>query len=295
MATWGGPKRIDALARQLGLTPPKPEQFQTGREVSELNDRQDNERWPPLIVMATVPRQRDANVPRKRQTRRRTETGVLRLAVFFAFAEVAIQLVALRNQPPAERDTRSLPSRWRQASPSRHRRSQRPAARNRHRKLHRCSPIPRVVLDRDEVVEKLATVLPDLDAADLRRALADRTRRFVWVRRGAVAAGRASVHNLGLPGLSFRNELRRAYPGGAAGGPRPRLVNVDNKGVSGIEKYIDDKIGVEPVHAATLSTRAPVRLSLDIGVQHALEDELESAVVAMRRRRRWSRARHQDG
>ena len=38
----GRPDRIDALARQLGLTPPKPEQFQTGREVSELNDRQDN-------------------------------------------------------------------------------------------------------------------------------------------------------------------------------------------------------------------------------------------------------------
>jgi cell division protein FtsL len=33
------PERIDALARQLGLVPPKPEQFETGREVSELNDR----------------------------------------------------------------------------------------------------------------------------------------------------------------------------------------------------------------------------------------------------------------
>jgi cell division protein FtsL len=36
------PDRIDALAHQLGLSPPKPEQFETGREVSELNDRQDN-------------------------------------------------------------------------------------------------------------------------------------------------------------------------------------------------------------------------------------------------------------
>ena len=54
-------------------------------------------------------------------------------------------------------------------------------------------------------------------------------------------------------------------------------VNVDNRGVTGIEKYIDDKVGVDPVHAAVLSSRAPVRLSLDIGVQHALEDELDAA------------------
>ncbi len=35
------PDRIDGLARQLGLASPKPEQFQNGREVSELNARQD--------------------------------------------------------------------------------------------------------------------------------------------------------------------------------------------------------------------------------------------------------------
>jgi cell division protein FtsL len=33
------PDRIDGLARQMGLAPPKPEQFVEGREVSELNER----------------------------------------------------------------------------------------------------------------------------------------------------------------------------------------------------------------------------------------------------------------
>lgn len=33
------PDRIDALARRLGLAPPKPAQFDAGREISELNDR----------------------------------------------------------------------------------------------------------------------------------------------------------------------------------------------------------------------------------------------------------------
>ncbi|HPG88524.1 MAG TPA: penicillin-binding protein 2 [Hyphomicrobium sp.] len=137
---------------------------------------------------------------------------------------------------------------------------------------------PAIVIDRDEVVEKLLTVLPDLNAADLRSALSDKTRRFVWVRRGLSPAVAQRIHDLGLPGLAFRKELRRAYPAGALAGHVLGAVNVDNKGTAGIEKYIDDAIGVDAVNSATLSTQAPVRLSLDVGVQHALEDELDTAV-----------------
>jgi cell division protein FtsL len=35
------PDRIDMLARRLGLSPPRPDQFEDGREVSELNERQE--------------------------------------------------------------------------------------------------------------------------------------------------------------------------------------------------------------------------------------------------------------
>ncbi|AGK56429.1 peptidoglycan glycosyltransferase [Hyphomicrobium denitrificans 1NES1] len=136
---------------------------------------------------------------------------------------------------------------------------------------------PGVVLDRDELVEKLATVLPDIDQKDLLRALSDRSRRFIWVRRGVSPKIAQRVHDLGLPGLSFRYELKRAYPAGALAGHVLGSVNVDNRGLTGIEKYIDDNVGTDPVHSAVLSTRPPVRLSLDIGVQHALEDELDDA------------------
>lgn len=137
---------------------------------------------------------------------------------------------------------------------------------------------PALVLDRDEVVEKLATVLPELNQADLRHQLSDKNRRFVWINRGLSPAVAQRVHDLGLPGLAFRSELRRAYPAGMLAGHVLGAVNIDNKGVAGIEKYIDDDVGVDAVHSARLSTRPPVRLSLDIGVQHALEDELDTAI-----------------
>ncbi len=55
-------------------------------------------------------------------------------------------------------------------------------------------------------------------------------------------------------------------------------VNIDNQGVAGIERYVDEVVGVESVQGATLTERPPVRLSLDIGVQYAVEAELADAI-----------------
>ena len=137
---------------------------------------------------------------------------------------------------------------------------------------------PARILDRDEVVEKLAVIFPDINQVELRKDLSDRNRRFVWIRRGLSPKTAQRIHDLGLPGLAFRRELRRAYPGGALAGHVLGHVNIDNKGVAGFERYLDEVIGVEAVHGATLAERAPVRLSLDIGVQHAVEEELATAV-----------------
>jgi cell division protein FtsI (penicillin-binding protein 3) len=143
---------------------------------------------------------------------------------------------------------------------------------------------PSIVLDRDETAEKLVGVLPEFSASQVRRLLEDRRRRFVWLRRGLSPGVAQAVHDLGLPGLAFRDELKRAYPLGNLAGYVLGHVNVDNKGMAGIERHIDDSIGVEAVHGATLSGRVAVRLSLDIGVQHSLEDELATAVRRFRAR-----------
>jgi cell division protein FtsI (penicillin-binding protein 3) len=137
---------------------------------------------------------------------------------------------------------------------------------------------PSLVKSADEIVEQVSTVLPGLDEADLRRQLEDRSKRFVWIRRGLSPRTAQAVHDLGLPGLAFRDELRRAYPLERLAGHTLGQVNVDNRGVAGIERYIDEAVGVEAVHGATLSAGVPVRLSLDLGAQHSLEDELRLAM-----------------
>lgn len=137
---------------------------------------------------------------------------------------------------------------------------------------------PALVFDRDEVAEKVAGALPGVDPEDLRAQLADKSRRFVWIRRGLAPLEAQRVHDLGLPGLAFRREAKRAYPSGPLVGHIVGQVNPDNRGIAGIERYIDEAAGIEPVQGAVLSSAAPVRLSIDLGVQHAVLDELKGAV-----------------
>lgn len=139
---------------------------------------------------------------------------------------------------------------------------------------------PRRLLDVDEAIEALATVMPDLASAATRRRLASDA-GFVWLKREITKEEREKVHALGIPGIDFLTENRRFYPGGALAGHILGLVNVDNAGIAGLEKYVDDN-GLAALHLAGLARTgedlAPVRLSLDIRVQHAVRDELFRAL-----------------
>ncbi len=145
--------------------------------------------------------------------------------------------------------------------------------------VHSLFADPSRIADRDEAIEKLATVLPDFDENEMRKALSDRNKHFAWVRRGLTPKMAQAVHDLGLPGFAFRRELRRAYPLGALAGHMLGRVDVDNKGVAGIERYIDDNVGIDGVHTTRPTERPPVRLSIEIGAQAGLEAELADAMT----------------
>ncbi len=135
---------------------------------------------------------------------------------------------------------------------------------------------PRKILDKDEAVELLTAVLPDLNAKDLRDRF-ERRRGFVWVKREITPRQQAEVHRLGIPGVGFVPENKRVYPNGTAAAHVLGFANIDNIGIAGIEKYIDQKGLTDPTGAGlNASTRdlAPVQLSIDLRVQHALRDEL---------------------
>ena len=134
---------------------------------------------------------------------------------------------------------------------------------------------PARVIDIDELAEQITTVLPDVKAKDLRARLRQGG-RFVRIKRELTPKQQAEIHELGLPGLGFTEEYRRVYPVGATAGHVVGLVDVDNKGLAGIEKFIDDNPQL------TMTGDEAIELSLDLGVQYVLREELGSAMATYR-------------
>ncbi len=143
---------------------------------------------------------------------------------------------------------------------------------------------PSALLDVDEVLTALSPVLPGIDTPALRKALANRRRRFVWLRRGLSPATAQRIHGLGLPGLDFRAEPKRSYPYGRTAGHILGHVNIDNKGTAGVELHIDRAVGVRNVVGSPRPDERRIRLTIDLRAQIALERELGAAMKRYRAR-----------
>ncbi|WP_308916730.1 penicillin-binding protein 2 [Jannaschia sp. LMIT008] len=128
----------------------------------------------------------------------------------------------------------------------------------------------------------LARIFPDLDAATWERRFTD-GRRFLWIKPTISPEQRQAVHDLGEPGLLFARRQMRVYPGGALaahvlGGARYGEQDVraaEIVGIAGVEGAFDSTL------AATGPGAAPLRLSLDLGVQAAVERVLASGMDLM--------------
>ena len=138
---------------------------------------------------------------------------------------------------------------------------------------------PRRVVDVDTAVEELATVLPDLDIELTHRRLSSKA-GFVWLRRELTPAQQGKILSLGIPGIGFKRETRRFYPNGSTASHLVGHVNIDNVGIAGFEKVIDERI-LADLRAAGFADAAlaePVKMSIDIRVQSIVHDELERAM-----------------
>ena len=139
---------------------------------------------------------------------------------------------------------------------------------------------PRRIIDVEEAVQKLRTVLPDLDEEWLRRRLTG-DKGFVWVKRELTPAIRDRIFQLGIPGLDFVVESKRFYPSGKEASHVLGAVNIDNQGTMGIEKHMDDD-SLAVLQATGLArgvNMAPVSLAIDLRVQHAMYAELTDALT----------------
>lgn len=139
---------------------------------------------------------------------------------------------------------------------------------------------PRRIIDVEEAVQKLRTVLPDLNEDWLRKRLTG-DKGFVWVKRELTPAIEEKIFQLGLPGIEFVTESKRFYPSGQEASHILGSVNIDNQGTMGIEKHMDDDslALLQSIGLARGNEMTPVNLSVDLRVQHVMYEQLQDALV----------------
>ncbi|AZV21300.1 MULTISPECIES: penicillin-binding protein 2 [Mesorhizobium] len=142
---------------------------------------------------------------------------------------------------------------------------------------------PRRIVDADEAIEKLSTVLPDIDYEQTYHKLKSGA-GFVWLQRQLTPKQQSDIMQLGIPGFGFRTEKRRFYPSGETSSYIVGLTNIDNQGISGMEKYVDEQ-GLSDLQASGLAIAKdlkPVKLSIDLRVQHVVRDEIAAGLERYR-------------
>jgi cell division protein FtsI (penicillin-binding protein 3) len=129
---------------------------------------------------------------------------------------------------------------------------------------------PRQIENPVEVAARLSRVLPQLDKDRLVGRLSGE-RQFSYLARALTPREKQAVNDLGIAGLHFEEAERRYYPQGRAAVHVLGNVDVDGSGLSGMERYHDERLRARP--------HDPLRTSVDIRVQLALRDAVAKAIA----------------
>jgi len=128
---------------------------------------------------------------------------------------------------------------------------------------------PREMADAADAAHKLKLALPQLDEEVMRARLSSE-KQFVYLARQVSSNQELAINTLGIPGIYFQAGERRKYPLGRVAAHVLGGVDVDARGIAGVERFFDQRLRDDA---------EPLRLSLDVHVQAALRDELMKSMT----------------
>ena len=127
---------------------------------------------------------------------------------------------------------------------------------------------PTLIIDRDEAVNGLTAIFPNMSSEEIAIRLSAK-RRFSWLARNLTPKQHQGVIRLGIPGLQFHRGERRVYPHGQLVSHVLGITDVDGQGITGIENHFDQSLR---------TNGAPLRLSIDLRVQSVMREGLIDAM-----------------
>ncbi len=125
---------------------------------------------------------------------------------------------------------------------------------------------PIKIQNKDELASKLHNIFHDLSYESLYKKLSSEN-SFVWLKRHLTPKEQSSINKLGNPYLKFKEDQKRIYPHANFFAHLLGYVDIDGRGLSGLELYIDqNKIDKD------------LTLSVDSRVQNILHEELKETM-----------------
>jgi cell division protein FtsI (penicillin-binding protein 3) len=127
---------------------------------------------------------------------------------------------------------------------------------------------PRQVTDPVSATDQLGNVLPGLDLVETEKKLSS-GKDFVYLDRKLSPSEELAVNQLGIPGVYFEDTDKRHYPEGNLAAHILGGIDVGGQGVAGVEAYFNQRLQ---------TNTNPLVLSIDIGIEGIVHDELASAI-----------------
>lgn len=127
---------------------------------------------------------------------------------------------------------------------------------------------PKKVLNPQRAAKELVKILPELKFDTVLKKLSSRS-SFVYLKRNLTPSQQYQINYLGIPGLEFENGEKRIYPHKNLFAHLLGSTDIDNQGISGIEKQLNERLTESDI---------PLTLSIDTGVQDTIREQLQAAV-----------------
>ena len=115
---------------------------------------------------------------------------------------------------------------------------------------------------------KLSEYIPDMLYEEILEQL-EKNSNFIYIKRNLSLAQRYQIYALGIQGLGFEDVEKRVYPQKNLFSHILGKTNIDNIGISGLEKQLDGRL---------TSSDVPLQLTIDSGVQDTIREKLAAAV-----------------
>ena len=131
--------------------------------------------------------------------------------------------------------------------------------------------VPHEIDREEEVIALLRATINKLDKKEsLLHLLKNKKRSFIWIKRHLSPNQKRQINDMGIPGLYFIRDEKRVYVHKNLFSHILGQADIDNEGVSGIEKAYNIRLKSKPLD--------PMYLSLDLRIQSIVRDVLTGGI-----------------